>query len=267
MNYKKTFICLNIFLGFLISNAQNSENSLFEKKEFIRNNDTLKYRILYPINFSKEKQYPVVLFLHGSGERGSDNYSQLTHGSSLFLANDNRKQFPAIVVFPQCPENDYWANTEVDRTTQPISLKFANGGESTKSLGLTMSLMDNLLNDSYVIKEQVYVMGLSMGGMGTFEILSRKPLMFAAAVPICGGGNPETAVNYAKNTALWVFHGAKDDVVNPLLSLEMVAAILNAGGKPSFTLYDIDNHNSWDSAFSEPQLLPWLFSKIKNKNE
>lgn len=252
-----------MFLAFVFANAQNSEISLFEKKQFIQNNDTLKYRILYPINFSKENQYPVVLFLHGSGERGNDNSSQLIHGSSLFLADDNRAQFPAIVVFPQCPENDYWANVKVDRTTQPISLIFSNGEEPTKSLRLTMSLMDNLLKESYVKKDQLYVMGLSMGGMGTFEILSRKPAMFAAAVPICGGGNPETAVNYATNTALWIFHGAKDDVVNPLLSVQMVTGILKAGGKPSFTLYDKDNHNSWDSAFSEPNLLPWIFSKNK----
>ncbi|HEY9220352.1 MAG TPA: prolyl oligopeptidase family serine peptidase [Lutibacter sp.] len=264
MNYKIIILSLCVLFNFLSIDAQNYGDSLFEKKQFIKENDTLLYRIMYPINFSKEKQYPVVLFLHGSGERGSDNSSQLIHGSSLFLENDNREQFPAIVVFPQCPENDYWANSTVDRSTQPITLKFSNGKEPTKSLRLTMSLMDNLLAESYVNKDKVYVMGLSMGGMGTFEILSRKPQMFAAAVPICGGGSTETAVNYAKNTALWVFHGAKDDVVNPLLSLEMVAAILNAGGKPSFTLYDKDNHNSWDSAFAEPHLLHWLFSKNNN---
>ncbi|MDP3358212.1 MAG: prolyl oligopeptidase family serine peptidase [Lutibacter sp.] len=263
MKYKKTFLRLSMFLVFVYANAQNSEISLFEKKQFIQNNDTLNYRILYPINFSKEKQYPAVLFLHGSGERGNDNSSQLIHGSSLFLAADNQAQFPAIILFPQCPENDYWANVTVDRTTQPISLKFSNGDEPTKSLGLTMTLMDILLNEPYVEKNQLYVMGLSMGGMGAFEILARKPAMFAAAIPICGGGNPETAVNYATNTALWIFHGAKDDVVNPLLSIEMVTGILKAGGKPSFTLYDKDNHNSWDSAFAEPQLLPWLFSKNK----
>ena len=124
-------------------------------------------------------------------------------------------------------------------------------------------MLDDLLAKPYTNKKQVYVMGLSMGGLGTFEILNRKPTTFAAAVPICGGGNPETTTSYATNTALWVFHGAKDDVVSPQLSIGMVSGILNAGGHPNFTLYSNDNHNSWDSAFAEPQLLPWLFSKIK----
>ncbi|MCB0470047.1 MAG: phospholipase, partial [Flavobacteriaceae bacterium] len=105
--------------------------------------------------------------------------------------------------------------------------------------------------------------GLSMGGMGTYEILSRKPDMFAAAFAICGGGNPELTENYATKIPMWIFHGAKDDVVNPQLSIDMVSAILKFGGKPNFTLYADDNHNSWDSAFAEPELLLWLFSKTK----
>ena len=102
-----------------------------------------------------------------------------------------------------------------------------------------------------------------MGGMGTFEILYRKPETFAAAFAICGGGNAETVSKYASNTPLWVFHGAKDDLVDPQLSIAMVSADLKAGGKPNFNLYADANHNSWDSAFAEPQLLPWLFSKSK----
>ena len=106
-------------------------------------------------------------------------------------------------------------------------------------------------------------MGLSMGGMGTFELLSRKPNTFAAAVPICGGGDPESVSMYAQTIPLWVFHGAQDNVVNPLQSMEMVSALLNSGAHPRFTLYDFANHNSWDPAFAEPDLLPWLFSNRK----
>ncbi|HMC01708.1 MAG TPA: hypothetical protein VKN14_11800, partial [Flavobacteriaceae bacterium] len=98
---------------------------------------------------------------------------------------------------------------------------------------------------------------------GTFEILYRKPDMFTAAFAICGAGNPETVKTYANKTELWVFHGAKDDVTNPQFSIDMVSAYLKAGGNPNFTLYADDNHNSWDSAFAEPELLPWLFSKSK----
>ena len=106
-------------------------------------------------------------------------------------------------------------------------------------------------------------MGLSMGGMGSFELLSRRPDIFAAAIPICGGGDPNSVSGYAKNTPLWVFHGAQDNVVNPLQSMEMVSALLKAGVYPKFTLYDFANHGSWDPAFAEPDLLPWLFSHKK----
>lgn len=258
-------ITIGILLLFITNGAMAQHQELYDAKVFINDTDTLNYRILYPKDFSKDKQYPLVLFLHGAGERGTNNASQLTHGSKLFADEKHRDEFPAIVIFPQCPKDDYWANASVDRTTLPLTLKFPDGGEPTKALNSVMSLMDKMVTKSYINNEQVYVGGLSMGGMGTFEILSRKPDMFAAAFAICGGGNTELAEAYATKTDLWVFHGAKDDVVNPQLSVDMVSAILKYGGKPNFTLYADDNHNSWDSTFAEPGLLPWLFSKSKKQ--
>lgn len=247
-----------ILLGF-ISHAQHQE--LYSKEYYVLEGDTLSYRKLLPKNFDDSKQYPLVLFLHGAGERGSDNKKQLTHGSELFVKN--RDSFPAIVIFPQCPQEDYWANVSDDRSTNPISLKFPNDAEPTKALSLVMKMMDDMVNKPFVNNNQVYVGGLSMGAIGTFELLSRKPEMFAAAFSICGGGNTEAAEAYANSTDLWIFHGAKDDVVDPQLSIDMVSAILSYGGKPNFTLFADDNHNSWDSTFAEPKLLPWLFSKSK----
>jgi predicted peptidase len=263
-------IIINIlYLFFILMGIKGSaqHQDLYEAKVFINNLDTLNYRILYPKNFSEDKLYPLVLFLHGAGERGDNNRSQLTHGSKLFASDENRDAFPAIVIFPQCPQNDYWANVSIDRTTQPLSIKFQNGGEPTKAMSLVLKLMEDMIAKPYVAKQQVYVGGLSMGGMGTFEILSRKPSMFAAAIAICGGGSKEAAKAYAKTTELWIFHGAKDDVVIPQLSIDMVSAILEYGGTPNFTLYADANHNSWDATFAEPKLLPWLFSKTKNTNE
>lgn len=253
-----------LIILFFISHPLIAQQDLFSKEFYIHGTDTLKYRMLLPENFSESKQYPVVLFLHGAGERGNDNVKQLTHGSKLFTNETNRGAFPAIIIFPQCPQNDYWANANVDRSTKPITLTFTLGLPSTKALNLTMLLMENLLSKPYVNKQKVYIGGLSMGGMGTFEMLYRKPDMFAAAFAICGGGNPDSVKTYASNTELWVFHGANDDVVDPQLSINMVSAYLKAGGKPNVTIYANDNHNSWDSAFAEPKLLTWLFSKSKN---
>jgi predicted peptidase len=255
----------SIISFFLISTVLFSQdNSLFKKKQFVQNLDTLNYRVLFPENFTPEKQYPIVFFLHGSGERGNDNILQLTHGSKLFTNTKNRKKIPAVVVFPQCPKTDYWSSVEVDRSSFPIHLNFKYNNPPTKSLNLVMALVNKLIAEPFTNKGQVYVLGLSMGGMGTFELIHRMPNTFAAAVPICGGGDPNSVNNYAQKIPLWVFHGAKDMVVNPQQSVEMVSAILEAGGFPKFTLYDKTNHNSWDSAFAEKDLLPWLFSqKIK----
>ena len=128
-----------------------------------------------------------------------------------------------------------------------------------------MKLMDSVVEQEFVNDQKVYVGGLSMGGMGTYEILYKKHEMFAAAFAICGGANPEIADSYPKGFNIWIFHGEKDDVVPPRLSKEMARVINHTGGNAKLSLYPNDNHNSWDSAFSEPYLLPWLFSKERTK--
>ncbi|TBN05381.1 phospholipase [Hyunsoonleella flava] len=259
---------LSLLVFCLVNSVVAQHQKLYEKKEFIHESDTLLYRVLMPKDFDETKQYPVVLFLHGAGERGNDNNAQLVHGSKLFLNPVNRRVFPAIIVFPQCPKKSFWANATVDRNSRPIKLEFPLDIAPTKPLDLVMKLMDDMVSKPYVDAQRIYVGGLSMGGMGTFEIVYRKPEFFAAAFSICGAGNPEATKYYAKTTPFWVFHGAKDDVVNPQSSVKMIEGILKHGGKPSFSLYANDNHNSWDSAFAESELLPWLFSNTKTlKNE
>lgn len=247
-------------LSVLKSVAQHENDYAF--RQFVSGKDTLNYRMLVPEN-DGTKQFPVVLFLHGAGERGHDNIAQLNHGSKLFYTM--RDDFPAIVIFPQCPKDDYWANVNVDRRTNPITLKFPKNSPPTQSMSLVMELMEAMLTKPYVDRYRVYVGGPSMGGMGTFEILFRKPELFAAAFAICGAGNPETTGLYAKTIPMWIFHGANDDVVDPQESVRMVSSILDHGGQSNFSLYSKDNHNSWDSAFAEPELVPWLFSNSKSK--
>lgn len=263
MDIKKINIGLLVMLAIpWMIGAQAGQ--LYKKEQYVAKGDTLPYRIMWPVDFDETKVYPLVLFLHGAGERGNDNESQLAHGSTLFSSPENRERFPAIVIFPQCPTRDYWSNAQVDRSKKGrAKFVFKKGGAPTKAMEMVMSLMENQISRSYVDSERIYVVGLSMGGMGTFEILARKPQMFAAAMPICGGGNPGPVASYAKQIPLWVFHGAKDDVVDPSFSVEMVSSILQAGGYPRFSLFDTANHNSWDPAFQQPEFLSWLFGKRK----
>ena len=263
-NMKK--IVLMICGLFLATSAIGQSKEEFKREQYISEGDTLNYRILFPKEFSEEKEYPLILVLHGAGERGDNNESQLVHGGDLFLKDENREKYPAVVIFPQAPKEDYWAKVEVKRDTMPFQFDFKNEEAPTKSLKLVMKLMDSVVEQSFVNSDRVYVGGLSMGGMGTYELLYKKPEMFAAAFAICGGANPEIAKAYPKGFNIWIFHGEKDDIVPPRFSKRMAREINHNGGNAKLSLYPDDNHNSWDSAFSEPYLLEWLLSHERNED-
>ena len=255
---------LNFFLFlFLVSNVFSQDYDLFDKELFVFENDTLNYRILRPFNFDPNKQYPVHLFLHGSGERGDDNSSQLIHGGKLFLKKENREKYNSWVIFPQCSKNDRWPSLSSDFWNKPFQNKM---DKPNKSMELVIKLMDVFIEKKEVNKQKIYVSGLSMGGMGTFEILSRRPNMFAAATPICGNGIPELVKLYADKVSLWILHGSNDMVVSPEHSLKMVTAIIESGGSPKFTLFEDTGHDSWNNAFAEKDFLRWIHSKSKENS-
>ena len=251
-----------LFVCFIFNSLNSQELKLYEKEKFVYENDTLNYRILKPLNYNPNKQYPVHLFLHGSGERGNDNSSQLTHGGKLFLKKENREKYNSWVIFPQCSENDRWPSLSSDQWNNSFDNKVS---KPNKSLGLVIRLMDEFIEKTQVDKHRIYVSGLSMGGMGTFEILFRRPNMFAAATPICGNGIPQLAKLYANKVPVWIFHGSDDNVVSPKYSLAMAKAIIEAGGSPKMTLYENTGHGSWNNAFAEKDFLKWIHSKTNNE--
>lgn len=262
MKHFKLILWFSLLLCTLQLNAQDFKK--FDKGSFIDGKDTISYRILFPEHFDPKLKYPVLFFLHGRGESGSDNEKQLTHGAKLFLRNDIRQKFPAIVIFPQCTEDSYWSNVNIVKDSAgKRNFNFIKGGKPTKAMHALLGMVDNILDKPYADKNQVYIGGLSMGGMGTYEMLRRKPKTFAAAIAICGGDNLAN-VNKYKKVPLWIFHGGKDDVVDPAFSTAIANQLKIVGKEVKFTLYPDDNHNSWNSAFGEAQLLPWLFShKLK----
>ena len=249
-----------LFFALYLCNLNSQNIELYKKETFIFENDTLNYRILKPLNYDPNKQYPVHLFLHGSGERGKDNSSQLTHGGSLFLKKENREKYNSWVIFPQCSKNDRWPSISSDLWDQVFENKIK---KPNKSLGLVIRLMDEFIEEKDVDNQRIYLSGLSMGGMGAFEILYRRPDMFAAATPICGNGITQLAKLFANKVPVWIFHGSNDKVVSPKYSLEMARAIIESGGSPKMTLYANVDHNSWDNAFAEKDFLKWIHSKTK----
>jgi len=242
--------------------AQAQADTAYLKKMYIRNGDTLHYRMLLPENYQHGKKYPLVLFLHGAGERGRDNEKQLVHGAKLFLRPDVRKNYPAIVIFPQCPETDRWSNYKIEDSAGKKIFTLLSSMPPTTSMQLVEQLIMALQQEYRLDKKRHYVGGLSMGGMGTFEITRRNPKLFAAAFPICGATHPATAARVRK-ISWWIFHGAKDDVVPPYSSIQMAAALKREDARVRFSLYPNANHNSWDPAFAEEDFIPWLFAQRK----
>jgi predicted peptidase len=245
-------------------NAIAQDLSLYQKRVYVNEKkDTLRYRILFPENYDKTKKYPLVLFLHGAGERGRDNEKQLTHGAKLFLSPESRKNFPCIVVFPQCPSESFWSSMKADRSKTPMVFDFDYSRPSNTPLLSSIEVVNRLTKEEAVDKKRVYITGLSMGGMGTFEVVYRFPKLFAAAMPICGGGDVKSYDKRVSKIPFWVFHGAVDAVVDVKYSREMVEKLKALNVKVKYSEYPGVNHNSWDNAFAEPEFLSWMFSMKK----
>jgi predicted peptidase len=243
-----------------LTKAPDAALKPYLRREFESAGNVLPYRVLYPDNYDKTKKYPLILFLHGAGERGKDNEIQLVHGAKLFLTEENRKKFPAIILFPQCPRESFWAAVSVDRSTQPFKISFDYNAQPTWPLVAANDLVKKIANEEAVDKSRIYITGLSMGGMGTFESVYRYPDLYAAALPICGGGDPKAYDKRIKKTAFWVFHGADDAVVDAKLSRDMLAKLKSLKAENKYSEYPGVNHNSWDNAFAEPAFLPWMFA-------
>jgi predicted peptidase len=242
---------------------QAQDFGAYKRELFIRRGDTLRYRILYPEKYTKEKAYPLVVFLHGAGERGNDNEHQLDHGGNLFLRDSLRKQFPAIVVFPQCPPDSFWNRFTIRMDTAKAAVwnRSLNTSALTTPERLVKLLMDSLAENGIADKKRIYLGGLSLGGFGTYDLVIHFPGYFAAAFPICGQANTKLFTERAAKVPVWIFHGALDNVIDPQPDRNLIKALQGIGAKNArYTEYPMANHNSWDNAFAEPDLLPWLFS-------
>jgi predicted peptidase len=259
---KKLFIGFSVLLTVISTNAQNRD--LYLRKFFVQGTDTLPYRILYPLNYQADKKYPVVLFLHGSAQRGKDNNRQLTWGADLFLDSINRVKFPAIIVFPQCPYTSLWNAITFSRLDDSLRYKFPANKTPIMPMQLLLGLVDELSKNNSVDTNRIYVGGLSMGGFATFEILWRKPHFFAAAFPICGAGNADQVHLYADKFPIWIFHGDADKLVPVSNSRLMYKTLKTEGADAKYTEYPGVGHDSYKKALTEPGLLPWLFAQKKN---
>lgn len=199
---------------------------------------SVKFLLYLPKNYGEPgKRYPLLMFLHGSGERGNDVNALKVHSIPHIV--ETRDDFPFVVVSPQCPEGERW---------DPETLN---------------ALLDEVIAQLAIDTARVYLTGLSMGGYGTWKLAAAHPERFAAIAPVCGGGSLEDTWRL-REMPVWAFHGAMDDVVPPMESERMIESLQRLGNtKTKFTLYPDANHNSWDATYANPELYEWFLQHHK----
>ena len=231
---------------------------LFEKKNYIsKDNNSLNYRLLSPKkkNF---KKHPLVIFLHGSGERGDNNEAQLQNGVLAFAEKDFQEKHSPYVLAPQCPTGQKWSDYDL------INDVFYKEKPNETSRVLLELIDKMLVENPNIDKNRIYLTGLSMGGLGAFDLLMRRPDFFAAALPVCGGGEPSKA-NLIKNIPLWITHGALDNSVPVEYSRNIVAALKKEGSNVKYTEFSTLGHFIWQETYYNNAILEWLFEQNKEK--
>ncbi len=248
-------ITIVLLLFFALGNSNSySQSSLFSDENYVNpKGDTLQYRQLVS-DYDAISKYPLVIFLHGSGERGNDNKAQLKWGVQNFTSKRLMQTHKPIVIAPQCPKNMSWGNFSF----KDMSLK----STPTKTMTLLIELINKIKTTMPIDTNRIYITGLSMGGFGTFDAITRHPDLFAAAVPVCGGGDVSSAKKIS-HIPIWIFHGALDAAVSPDLSQQMYDALKKQGASPGLTIYPDIGHFSWIPAYNDTKLMDWLFKQQK----
>jgi len=231
------FFIILITSSFSQQEKQSAHNFSKEIKVTVSSN----YLLYLPKDYSEsDKNFPLVLFLHGAGERGDDLEKVKVHGLPRLI--NEGKEFPFVVVSPQCPEEMFW------------------------STDVLIALLDEIEANYRIDKNRIYVTGLSMGGHGTWSLALAQPNRFAAIAPVCGWSVPSVACTI-KHVPIWVFHGAKDNVVPISASEVMVERLKSCDGNVKFTVYPEANHDSWTETYNNEELYKWFLEQSLNQNK
>jgi predicted peptidase len=233
-----------------------------ERAQEMAGGKVLAYRLFVPGNYRPSRKYPLMLTLHGAGERGNDNASQLLHDFNAMWAEDRfQDPHPFFVVAPQCPADGQWVNV-------PWSLGSYDADKSDFSgpMKAVVAILDVLAGEFNIDAGRIYVSGISMGGYAAWFLAMKYPHRFAAIVPVCGGADPRKAASLS-DLPIWTFHAEDDGTVPVQGTREMVAALQAAGNGVIYTEYPMAlgvNHESWIPAGKTPELVPWIFRQSRS---
>jgi predicted peptidase len=221
--------------------------------------EVFRYRLLKPSEIKAGETYPLILYLHGAGERGDDNVSQLKYLPEQMSRPEWQMRYPCFLIAPQCRSGEQW----VDHPwSSPKSVPMM---EPTDQMKVAIQILEQVQSEQPIDASRIYLTGLSMGGYGSWELAMRMPERFAAVAPICGGGDERQAARLV-GVPIWAWHGDADAAVPVERSRRMIDAIKKAGGNPKYTELEGIGHNSWIQAYDNPQgVVPWLFSQRRHR--
>ena len=221
--------------------------------------NSLPYQLFVPDGCSLGGVCGLLLFLHGAGERGCDNQAQLRNDALAFVDPVVQSRQPTIVVYPQCPEGMQWVDSNWEKPTYAIETTPAS-----KPMTTVLALLEEICRDYSVDPRRILVTGLSMGGFGAWDLVLRHPLLFAAALPLCGGGDP-TRAEKIRDLPLWAFHGDQDLAVPVAATRSMIKAMRAVGGNPRYTEIAGGGHDVWTHAYRNPEVVGWLLSQSRQR--
>jgi predicted peptidase len=240
-----------------IPSDKDSGRVYASKLTFILDSDTLPYRFIEPLG-TRKKKYPLIVYLHGSGARGNDNEKPLQRLPAVFTDSVARTKYPCYILVPQCPEKDVWVNFP----DFPQSLSAT--AEPTPSGRMVLQLIRHLIADERIDADRIYLTGYSMGGEGTYDLLSREPELFACGVPLAAVADTSKA-GAIKHIPLWAFHGEEDKVNGIQYDQWMIDALRQHGGHPRFTPLPGIGHNCQNEAYTTPGLWQWMFEQHRKR--
>lgn len=257
MKYKLLLMLCSLVSVTAMAGESNIEARVFEGKS-----GTMPYRVLIPDAYNATEQYPLIIALHGANGRGTDNQSRAIDAFGKLAADEVRKAYPAFIITPQCPGKKQWASTPWGKGCYSIEQV-----KISEPIVLVLEIIESLQKEFNIDADRIYVTGQSMGGFGAWDIIMRQPELFAAAVPVCGAGDPSQAENL-KEIPIWCFHGDKDTVVPTAASREMDEAMKAAGHKYwIYTEYPGVGHGSSKPAWAEKDLIPWIFEQKRSSDK
>ncbi len=220
--------------------------------------ETFHYRLMRPEVVEAGKTYPLIIFLHGAGERGTDNELQLLYFPAQMAEEKWRKKYPCFILAPQCRPDRKWMEVDWASPNDPVT----PGEVSEQSLAVEQ-MIQKTLKEEAVDRSRVYLTGLSMGGFGSFDLGARHPEWFAAVAPICGAADPKK-VTALRNVPVYIVHGDSDTFVPVARSRSAVKALKDAGASPVYKELPGVGHNSWTPGYSDEEgLVPWMFAQKK----